>query len=226
MQDSNGKGKSEQGNRPYNREGRNQGQKKPYRKRYHNNNRVKGYKKNNGLRESVDTTENKVLNLNNQSVSVVVPLLNEEESLKELSQLLEGVLGTLNCNYEVIFIDDGSTDKSFEKIKEINLSNKRFKCIKFRKNYGKSSALAAGFKAAKGSFVITMDADLQDDPREIPDLIMVLQSGYDLVSGWKKVRYDPFIKRNTSKILIMLLQRCRELGYTILIAASKRTGKT
>lgn len=200
MQDSNGKenrgqGKSQNNNNP----NRKTGQRNPYRKRYHNN-RVKSYKKNNAPRETAEKTENKILNLNNQTVSVVVPLLNEEESLKELSQLLEGVLSSLNSNYEVIFVDDGSTDRSFEKIKEINQGNKRFKCIKFRKNYGKSSALAAGFKAAKGSYVITMDADLQDDPREIPDLIAVLQSGYDLVSGWKKVRYDPFIKRNTSKI--------------------------
>jgi glycosyltransferase involved in cell wall biosynthesis len=131
---------------------------------------------------------------------VIIPLLNEEESLKELSQKLEAVLDIINCSYEVIFVDDGSTDRSFDKIREIHSSNSRFKCIKFRKNYGKSAALAAGFKASKGSYVITMDADLQDDPNEIPELLKTLQSGYDLVSGWKKIRYDPFIKRNTSKI--------------------------
>ena len=140
------------------------------------------------------------LNLNKQTVSVVIPLLNEEESLKELSQKLISVLEEINCSYEVLFVDDGSTDKSFDRIRDIHSSNPRFKCIKFRKNYGKSAALAAGFKAAKGSYVITMDADLQDDPNEIPELIKTLQSGFDLVSGWKKVRYDPFIKRNTSKI--------------------------
>ena len=148
----------------------------------------------------LDNPRGLTLNLNKQTVSVIVPLLNEEESLKELSQKLEAVLGEINSSYEVIFVDDGSTDRSFEKISEIHSSNSRFKCIKFRKNYGKSAALAAGFKAAKGSYVITMDADLQDDPTEIPELIKALQSGYDLVSGWKKVRYDPFIKRNTSKI--------------------------
>lgn len=148
----------------------------------------------------LDNPKGLTLNLNKQTVSVIVPLLNEEESLKELSQKLEAVLEEINSSYEVIFVDDGSTDRSFEKIRDIHSSNSRFKCIKFRKNYGKSSALAAGFKAAKGSYVITMDADLQDDPTEIPELIKALQSGYDLVSGWKKVRYDPFIKRNTSKI--------------------------
>lgn len=148
----------------------------------------------------VDNPKSTSLNLNKQTLTVVIPLLNEEESLKELSQKLTSVLEEINSNYEVIFVDDGSTDRSFDKIREIHSANTRFKCIKFRKNYGKSAALAAGFKAAKGSYVITMDADLQDDPNEIPELIKTIQSGFDLVSGWKKVRYDPFIKRNTSKI--------------------------
>ena len=147
----------------------------------------------------VDNPKGLILNLNKQTVSVVIPLLNEEESLKELSQKLTAILDGINCSYEVIFVDDGSTDRSFEKIREIHSSNSRFKCIKFRKNYGKSAALAAGFKASKGSFVITMDADLQDDPSEIPELIKTLQSGYDLVSGWKKIRYDPFYKEKHIK---------------------------
>lgn len=138
--------------------------------------------------------------LPNQSISIVIPLLNEEGSLEELSKKLRDELDNLRCNYEVLFIDDGSTDKSYEIIKSINSRNNRFKCIKFRKNYGKSAALAAGFKAAKGDLVITMDADLQDDPEEIRGLVEVLNSGYDLVSGWKKIRYDPFIKRHTSKL--------------------------
>lgn len=136
---------------------------------------------------------------NNQMISVVIPLYNEEESLKELSFGLEKVFDFLKCNYEVIFIDDGSTDNSFARIKDINRKNQKFHCIKLRRNYGKSAALAKGFKAAKGNIVITMDADLQDDPEEIPDLIKVLNSGFDLVSGWKKIRYDPFIKKHTSK---------------------------
>lgn len=137
---------------------------------------------------------------NNQMISVVIPLFNEEESLNELSRGLEKVFEFLKCNYEVIFIDDGSTDNSFARIRDIHRKNPKFHCIKFRRNYGKSAALAKGFKAAKGNIVITMDADLQDDPSEIPDLVKVLNSGYDLVSGWKKVRYDPFIKKHTSKL--------------------------
>ncbi|HMQ69562.1 MAG TPA: glycosyltransferase family 2 protein [Ignavibacteria bacterium] len=137
---------------------------------------------------------------NNQMISVVIPLLNEEDSLSELSQGLIRVFDNLNCNYEVIFIDDGSTDNSFGKIKEIHRKNSKFHCIKLRRNYGKSAALAKGFRAAKGNIVITMDADLQDDPEEIPELVSVLNTGYDLVSGWKKIRYDPFIKKHTSKL--------------------------
>lgn len=136
----------------------------------------------------------------NQMISVVIPLYNEEDSLNELSQRLEKVFEFLKCNYEVIFVDDGSTDSSFAKIKEIHRKNPKFHCIKLRRNYGKSAALAKGFRAVKGNVVITMDADLQDDSDEIPDLIKVLNSGYDLVSGWKKIRYDPFIKKHTSKL--------------------------
>jgi len=132
-------------------------------------------------------------------VSIVIPLFNEEESLVELSSKIEKVFTGINYNFEVIFVDDGSTDKSFDVIRNIHRRNTRFHCIKFRRNYGKSAALAKGFKAAKGSIVITMDADLQDDPAEIPELINTINSGYDLVSGWKKVRYDPFIKKHTSK---------------------------
>lgn len=136
----------------------------------------------------------------NQTISVIIPLLNEEESLNELSQSLEKVFSEMKCNYEVIFVDDGSTDRSFSKIREISRRNNKFHCIKLRRNYGKSAALSKGFKAAKGSIIITMDADLQDDPVEIPELVKVLNSGFDLVSGWKKVRYDPFIKKHTSKL--------------------------
>jgi len=136
----------------------------------------------------------------NQMVSVVIPLYNEVESLNELSSKLKQVFDDLQCSWEVIFVDDGSNDGSFDKIRDINRRTNRFKCIKLRKNYGKSAALSVGFRAAKGDIVITMDSDLQDDPNEIPELIGVINSGYDLVSGWKKVRYDPFIKKHTSKI--------------------------
>lgn len=135
------------------------------------------------------------------SVSVVVPLLNEEESLQELSKQLESVLERIaHGRYEVIFIDDGSTDSSFSVIQKINAANPRFKAIRFRTNHGKSAALAVGFAEATGDFVITMDADLQDDPSEIPGMIAKLDEGYDLVSGWKRKRYDPWHKTFPSKL--------------------------
>ena len=135
------------------------------------------------------------------SVSVVIPLLNEEESLPELSRLLESVLERIARNkYEVIFIDDGSTDGSYNVIKDIHSKNPRFKAVRFRTNHGKSAALAVGFEEATGDFVITMDADLQDDPKEIPALIAKLEEGYDLVSGWKRKRYDPWHKTVPSKL--------------------------
>jgi glycosyltransferase involved in cell wall biosynthesis len=133
-------------------------------------------------------------------ISVIIPLLNEEDSLPELASLLEEELGKITKGkYEVIFIDDGSTDSSFEKIKSINNSNNRFKCIRFRRNYGKSAALAVGFQKSRGKIVITMDADLQDDPAELASLVAKINEGYDLVSGWKKKRYDPISKTIPSK---------------------------
>lgn len=133
-------------------------------------------------------------------LSVVIPLLNEEESLPELTEKIVGVLLREKIyDYEIIYIDDGSTDNSYEVIKNLRKNNNRIHCIKFRRNYGKSAALAVGFDMAKGKFVITMDADLQDDPEEIPNLIAKLREGYDLVSGWKKKRYDPISKTIPSK---------------------------
>jgi glycosyltransferase involved in cell wall biosynthesis len=181
------------------------------RKRFYNNKRKKVHNKTSSSEQSAKPEDyqkklprenSEISNVvrNNQMISVVIPLYNEEESLNELSQGLERVFESLKCNYEVIFIDDGSTDNSFGKIREINRRNQKFRCIKLRRNYGKSAALAKGFRSAKGNIIVTMDADLQDDPSEIPDLIKVLNSGYDLVSGWKKVRYDPFIKKHTSKL--------------------------
>lgn len=136
----------------------------------------------------------------NPIISVVIPLLDEEDSLVELSRRLEKTLQSeTGGNYEVVFIDDGSTDSSFEVIKDINRKNRRFKCLRFRRNYGKSAALSVGFNKARGSVIITMDADLQDDPAEIPALMAKIKEGYDLVSGWKKKRYDPFSKTIPSK---------------------------
>lgn len=134
-----------------------------------------------------------------RKVSVVVPLLNEEESLKPLFLELKKVLKSLPSDYEIIFVDDGSTDKSLQIIRELVKIDNKIKYLSFRKNYGKSAALQVGFKEVTGDVVITMDADLQDDPAEIPNLLAKLNEGYDLVSGWKKVRYDPFIKRQSSK---------------------------
>lgn len=134
-------------------------------------------------------------------ISVVIPLLNEEDSLPELSLLLEEELGKLTRGkYEVIFVDDGSTDGSYDMIKQINRRNKRFKCIRFRRNYGKSAALSVAFQKATGKIVITMDADLQDDPAEISNLVSKINEGYDLVSGWKKKRFDPISKTLPSKL--------------------------
>jgi len=133
-------------------------------------------------------------------ISILIPLFNEEESLPELYEKLSWVLNNFKKTYEILFIDDGSTDGSFEVLKKLYQKDRRIQVYQFRKNYGKSAALSCGFQLARGQFVITMDADLQDDPDEIPNLIAKLNEGYDLVSGWKKKRHDPFIKRNTSKI--------------------------
>lgn len=134
------------------------------------------------------------------TVSVVIPLLNEEGSLPELSKALTSVLDSLCPNaYEVLFIDDGSTDSSLSVLKDIHKRNPSMRVISFRRNYGKSAALSVGFSRARGKYVLTMDADLQDDPHEIPALIGKLEEGYDLVSGWKKKRYDPWHKTVPSR---------------------------
>jgi glycosyltransferase involved in cell wall biosynthesis len=132
-------------------------------------------------------------------LSVVIPLLNEEESLNPLANEIRKAVKPLNINYEVIFVDDGSNDGSLKVIKDICKQDKRFRYISFRKNYGKSAALQVGFKQVTGDVVVTMDADLQDDPNEIGNLLRKLQEGNDLVSGWKKKRFDPLIKRYSSR---------------------------
>jgi len=134
-------------------------------------------------------------------ISVVIPLFNEEESLPELYNWIERVMNENNYSFEVIFINDGSTDSSWKVIEDLRAQSEHVKGIKFRRNYGKSPALYCGFKAAQGDVVITMDADLQDSPDEIPDLYrMIKEEGYDLVSGWKKKRYDPISKTLPTKI--------------------------
>jgi glycosyltransferase involved in cell wall biosynthesis len=130
-------------------------------------------------------------------ISIVVPLFNEEESLPELVQWINRVMTDNHYSYEIIMIDDGSKDKSWQVIERLQHENQNIKGIKFRRNYGKSAALYCGFDVAKGDVVITMDADLQDSPDEIPELFrMVKEEGYDLVSGWKKKRRDPILTKN------------------------------
>lgn len=130
-------------------------------------------------------------------LSVIIPFLNEEESLPELVAWIERVMQANNFSYEVIMIDDGSTDDSWEKVLELSNKNSLIKGIRFQRNYGKSAALNEGFKAAQGDYVITMDADLQDSPDEIPELYTMIKNGkFDIVSGWKKKRFDNALTKN------------------------------
>ena len=134
-------------------------------------------------------------------ISIVVPLYNEAESLPELTAWIERVMKANNFSYEILFINDGSTDESWEVIKDLQKTNPCVKGVCFRRNYGKSPALNTGFQRVQGDVVITMDADLQDSPDEIPELYrMITQEGYDLVSGWKKKRYDPLSKTIPTKL--------------------------
>ena len=140
-------------------------------------------------------------------ISIVVPLFNEEESLPELSQWIARVMSLNKFSYQLILVDDGSTDSSWSVVEKLAETTSSIEAIKFRRNYGKAAALQVGFNAAKGDVVITMDADLQDSPEEIPALYnMVMKEGYDLVSGWKKKRHDPISKRWPSKIYNRLVR--------------------
>ncbi|MGA1195487.1 MAG: glycosyltransferase family 2 protein [Candidatus Latescibacterota bacterium] len=132
-------------------------------------------------------------------LTLVIPLLNEEESLRPLMEKIRDTLNNSGLTYEIIFIDDGSKDGSMHVLEELHAAHKEVNVIQFRRNFGKAAAYTAGFARAKGQFVITMDADLQDDPAEIPGLLAKLDEGYDLVSGWKKKRFDPLGKTLPSK---------------------------
>jgi glycosyltransferase involved in cell wall biosynthesis len=133
-------------------------------------------------------------------LSVVIPVYNEEESIQELSEWIAKVCIAGRLSFEIIFIDDGSSDSSWDKIMLMAGRNSYIKGYRFRRNYGKAAALHTGFREATGEVIITMDSDLQDSPDEIPELVkMIRDDGYDLVSGWKKKRYDPFVKRITSR---------------------------
>lgn len=144
---------------------------------------------------SLKKLENKI------NISVVIPLFNEDESLPELHSWIKQVMTANKFSYEVIFVDDGSKDKSWSVIEELASKNAEVRGIKFQRNYGKSAALQKGFEAAQGSVVITMDADLQDSPDEIPELYrMITEDDFDVVSGWKKKRYDPISKTIPTKL--------------------------
>jgi glycosyltransferase involved in cell wall biosynthesis len=134
-------------------------------------------------------------------ISVIIPLINEDESLPELVQWIERVMNEHKFSYEILMIDDGSTDQSWAVICKLREANSRIKGIRFRRNYGKSAALNVGFADCTGNVIITMDADLQDSPDEIPELYrMIVEDGYDIVSGWKKKRYDPISKTLPTKL--------------------------
>lgn len=137
---------------------------------------------------------------NGVKISVVVPLFNEEESLVELYEQLSKAVCSLEKPIEFLFVDDGSTDGSMQVLTELHKKDPQVRVVQFRRNYGKSAALGFGFKEARGELIVTLDADLQDAPHEIPNLVKKLEEGFDLVSGWKKIRNDPFIKKNTSKL--------------------------
>ncbi len=142
-------------------------------------------------------------------ISIVIPLFNEEESLPELAVWIDKVMRENNFSYEVIMIDDGSKDNSWQVVEDLQSKNPLIKGIKFRRNYGKSAALYCGFDIAQGDVVVTMDADLQDSPEEIPDLFkMIKQDGYDLVSGWKKKRFDPVLSKNIPSKIYNFTVRC------------------
>ena len=149
------------------------------------------------------------------NISIVIPLLNEEESINELYHWIAEVMQSNGFLYELIFIDDGSTDGSWEIIEKLAADHQEVKAIQFLKNFGKSQALHAGFALAKGDVVITMDADLQDNPEEIPELYkMITLNGYDLVSGWKKKRYDSVVAKNLPSKLFNFAAR-KTSGVTL-----------
>jgi len=137
-------------------------------------------------------------------LSIIVPVLDEEGSLDELSRRIREVCDGANLSFEVLLIDDGSSDGTWSVIQRLHTLDPRFAGVSFRRNYGKSAALAVGFKRARGRFVVTMDGDLQDDPAEIPGLIRILEEGFDLVSGWKKTRQDPISKTIPSRFFNLI----------------------
>ncbi len=143
--------------------------------------------------------------MNVQLLSVVVPVLNEEPSLEQLVEEIRRTCEANGVKFEIVFVDDGSTDGSWQKIVELHQRDRRVRGIRFRRNFGKAAALTAGMQAARGELILTMDADLQDDPAEIPNLLAKLNEGYDVVNGWKKRRLDPWHKVYPSKVFNWLV---------------------
>ncbi len=137
----------------------------------------------------------------NTHISIVIPAYNEEDNIPILYEKLKGVLERLGREYEIIFVDDGSVDRTWERLKEIAEKDQRVKLIRFRKNYGQTAAMYAGFQHATGEVTITLDADLQNDPEDIPTLLQKLEEGYDIVSGWRKDRKDPFLSRRLPSMI-------------------------
>ena len=140
-------------------------------------------------------------------LSVVIPVFNEEESLEKLHQELVEVADSQGYDVEVIFVDDGSSDRSWEAIRRVAQSDPRVRGIRFRRNFGKAAALSAGFAHAWGELIMTLDADLQDDPREIPSFLAEMEKDLDVVSGWKKVRHDPWHKVLPSRVFNCVVSR-------------------
>ena len=146
-------------------------------------------------------------------ISFVIPLFNEEESLPELEAWIRRVMEANGFSYEIVFVDDGSTDRSWQVIEQLLVQNQKIRAIKFRRNYGKSAALNSGFQLVSGDVVITLDADLQDSPDEAPELYrMIAEEGWDLVSGWKKMRYDPITKTIPSKFFNAITRRISKIS--------------
>ncbi|MDO8513531.1 MAG: glycosyltransferase family 2 protein [bacterium] len=150
--------------------------------------------------------------MKNPYLSVVIPFYNEQGSLEKLTRELFAVLKKMNKSFEIIFVDDGSTDRSLEIVKNLNKEIKEIEILHFSRNQGKSSVLQAGFDRARGEYVVTMDADLQDDPKEIPNLLKALVNKYDLISGWKKDRHDPWHKTIPSFFFNGMIRRFSGVG--------------
>lgn len=138
-------------------------------------------------------------------ISIVIPALNEEESIPPLYQSLKSVLGRVGKSYEIIFVDDGSTDATLKELEKIHKKDSKLKIISFRRNFGQTAAMAAGFDYAKGKVIVTLDADLQNDPKDVPRLLKELDRGYDIVSGWRKDRKEPFLTRRIPSMVANLI---------------------